>query len=227
MSRVSAWFQSSIGAKMVMAVTGLLLFLFVVSHLLGNLLIFAGRDATNAYAKGLKDMWALLWAARVGLLVVFLMHVGSALRLWRVNQAARPDPYDALTPVVTTYAARSIVFSGLLLLLFVAYHLLHFTLGVTNPEYLRLLDPSGRLDVYSMVVRGFSNPAVTGVYVAAMILLGLHLSHGVTSLFQTLGINHPSYNPLIKRLGPVLAVLIVIGYLSIPVAVLAGVLRLP
>lgn len=225
MSRFARLYQSSIGAKQVMAVTGLLLFVFVVGHLLGNLLVFAGRDAMNNYARKLRDLGALLWLVRLALLAVFLAHVGSALRLWRLNRAARPEPYAVTANLAATYAGRTIVMSGLLLLLYVVYHLLHFTLGATNPEYLRLTDPKGLPDVYRMVVLGFSNVAVSGVYIAAMLLLGLHLSHGVTSLFQTAGLNHPAYNPCFKRLGPLSGVIISAGYISIPLAVLAGLLK--
>ncbi|MDA0999140.1 MAG: succinate dehydrogenase cytochrome b subunit [bacterium] len=227
MSRFALWFQTSIGAKLVMAVTGIFLFLFVVGHLLGNLLIFAGPEATNAYAQGLKNLGALLWVVRVGLLVVFLLHVGSALRLWRLNQAARPEAYGVTNAIEATMASRSIVLTGLVVLAFIVYHLLHFTLGVTNPEYLQYLDPKGRLDVYRMVLTGFSSAAVSGAYAVAVILLGVHLSHGVSSLFQTLGINHPGYNNFIKRLGSISAVLIAAGFLSIPLAVLSGLLKLP
>ncbi len=225
MGQFSSIAQSSIGAKITMAVTGIVLCLFIISHMLGNFLVFVGPDATNAYAKGLKDLGALLWAARVGLLVVFLVHVGSALRLWRLNQAARPQGYAVVDTSVVTYAGRSIVLTGVLVLAFAVYHLLHFTLFATNPEFAQLYDAQGRHDVYRMVVLGFQNVAVSGVYLFSMILLGLHLSHGVTSLFQSLGMNHPSYNPLIKRLGPWSGVLVAVGFMSIPLAVLAGVLK--
>ncbi len=225
MGRFAKVLQSSVGAKVVMAVTGILLVLFIISHLLGNLLMFAGPDATNAYAKGLKDLGALLWLARVGLLVVLLVHIGSALRLWRLNQSARPQSYDVLDSAVVTYAGRSIVLTGALILAFAVYHLLHFTLFVTNPEFAQLYDAQGRHDVYRMVILGFRNGAVSGLYLVSMILLGLHLSHGVTSLFQSLGLNHPAYNPVIKRLGPWSGVVVAVGFMSIPLAVLAGVLK--
>ena len=225
MGRLAKVLQSSIGAKVAMAVTGILLVLFIIGHLLGNLLMFAGPEATNAYAKGLKDLGALLWGARIGLLIVFVVHIGSALRLWRLNKAARPQAYTVSDSTVVTYAGRSIVMTGLLVLVFAAYHLLHFTLFVTNPEFAQLHDAQGRHDVYRMVILGFRNTAVTGVYLVSMILLGLHLSHGVTSLFQSLGINNPSYNPIIKRLGPWSGVLVALSFMSIPLAVLAGVLK--
>ncbi|MBI2179098.1 MAG: succinate dehydrogenase cytochrome b subunit [Candidatus Tectomicrobia bacterium] len=187
MSRFMRLCQTSVGAKQVMAVTGVLLFGFVIGHLLGNLLVFAGREAVNNYAHKLRELGALLWAVRVALLAVFLAHVGSALRLWRLNRAARPEPYEVTTHLATTYAGRTIVMSGLLILAYVVYHLMHL----------------------------------------AMILLGFHLSHGLTSFFQTVGLNHPAYNACFKRVGPVAGVVITIGYISIPLAVLAGLLRLP
>ena len=225
MGRFAKVLQSSIGAKVAMAVTGILLVLFIIAHLLGNLLMFVGPESTNAYAKGLKDLGALLWVARVGLLVVFLIHIGSALRLWRLNRAARPQAYAVVDSSVVTYAGRSIVLTGAVVLAFAAYHLLHFTLFATNPDFAQLHDGQGRHDVYRMVILGFRNVAVSGVYLVSMILLGLHLSHGVTSLFQSLGINNPSYNPFIKRLGPWSGVLVAVGFMSIPLAVLAGVLK--
>ncbi|MEK6709910.1 MAG: succinate dehydrogenase cytochrome b subunit [Nitrospinota bacterium] len=227
MSRFARLCQTSIGAKQVMAVTGLLLFGFIIGHLVGNLLVFAGRDALNAYARKLRELGALLWVVRLALLAVFFAHVGSALRLWRLNRAARPQPYAVAASQAATYAGRTIVMSGLLILLYLIYHLMHLTLGVTNPEYLKFVDAKGLPDVYRMMVTGFSKPAVSGVYIAAMILLGLHLSHGLTSFFQTVGLNHPAYNACFRRAGPVAGVAIAAGYIAIPLAVLAGLLKLP
>lgn len=225
MNRVVHWYQSSIGAKMVMAVTGVLLFLFVVSHLMGNLLMFAGQDAMNAYAKWLKDKGLLLWVARLGLLVVFVTHVASAFKVWRVNRSARPDPYAVSKYLATTYAARTIMISGIIVLVFLVYHLMHYTLGVTNPEFLQLIDSQGRLNVYRMVILGFSNVAVSGIYLVAMLLLGMHLSHGVTSLFQTLGLHGSKFSSFTEKLGPACGILIFAGYASIPLGVLGGVLQ--
>ncbi|MBI2880309.1 MAG: succinate dehydrogenase cytochrome b subunit [Candidatus Tectomicrobia bacterium] len=227
MGRFGRFFQSSIGAKVTMAVTGILLFLWILGHLLGNLLIFAGRDATNAYAHGLRQMPALLWAARLGLLVVFVLHVVSAYRVWRQNRASRPQGYAVYDPASATYAGRTMMVSGVLVLLYAAYHLLHFTFGVTNPEYWTMFDPQGRPDVYSMVVQGFSNAAVSAAYIVAMALLGFHLSHGVTSFFQTLGYRNTYQNAFTRRLGPASAVVIALGFISIPLAVLSGLLKLP
>lgn len=225
MNRVAQWYLSSIGAKLVMAATGILLFLFLIGHLSGNLLMFAGQDAMNGYAKWLKDRGPLLWAARLGLLIIFASHVASAFRVWRLNRAARPEPYAVSKYLVTTYAARTIMVSGVIILAFLVYHLMHYTLGVTNPEFLHLLDAKGRLNVYGMVIRGFSNVAVSSVYLIAMLLLGMHLSHGVTSFFQTLGLHGKKFSAFTEKIGPAFGILIFAGYASIPLAVLAGVLK--
>jgi succinate dehydrogenase / fumarate reductase cytochrome b subunit len=222
MKQNAHWYLSSIGAKLVMATTGVLLFGFVLSHLTGNLLMFAGPDAMNAYAHWLQEKGMLLWAARAGLLVIFTVHIGSAIRVHRQNRAARPDSYAVSSYLATTYAARTILVSGLVVLAFVIYHLLHFTLGVTNPEYLLMLDPQGRRDVYGMVVTGFENRAVALSYIVAMLLLSSHLSHGLTSLFQTFGLHGPSFKLLADKVGPAVAIVIFIGFASIPLAVLSG-----
>jgi len=222
MKFIGQWYFSSLGAKLVMAATGVLLLGFLVIHLAGNLLMFSGPEATNAYAAWLKEKGIILWAARLGLLIVFAVHIASALRVHRMNQAARPDAYAVSSFLVTTYAARTILFSGFIVLAFVIYHLLHFTMGVTNPEYLKLVDSESRPDVYAMVVQGFSNRAVTTSYIVAMLFLASHLSHGLTSFFQTIGLHGPRFSPFAGKLGPVVAILIFIGFVSIPLAVLAG-----
>jgi succinate dehydrogenase / fumarate reductase cytochrome b subunit len=227
MSRVTLLFQSSIGTKLVMAVSGLLLFLFVIAHVSGNLLVFLGPEAANAYAQSLKDLGGLLWVARIGLLVVFIIHIASAVRLWRINKIARPNDYSELESMATSISAKSMILSGSLVLVFVIYHLLHFTLHITNPELGSLVDSQGRFDVYKMIVIGFSDVTVSIVYIVAMILLGLHLNHGISSLFQTLGIANYAENTALKKVGSLLAFLISVGFISIPLSVIAGLLKLP
>ncbi len=222
MKQIAHWYLSSIGAKLVMAVTGVLLFGFVLGHMTGNLLMFAGPDAMNAYAHFLQEKGMLLLSVRAGLLAIFAVHIASAMRVHRQNRAARPEPYAVSSYLVTTYAARTIFVSGLIVLAFVIYHLLHYTLGVTNPEFLRMLDPQGRRDVYGMVITGFTNRAVALSYIVAMLLLSSHLSHGLTSLFQTLGLHGPKFKPLVNKVGPAVAIVIFIGFASIPLAVLSG-----
>lgn len=220
------FWRSSIGGKVTMAVTGVLLFGFVVAHLLGNLQLLAGPDAINTYAKWLHDKGALLWVARGGLLVVFLLHVLTAVRLSRSNKLARPVPYASEATVQATFASRSMVFSGLSLLVFVVYHLLHFTLGVTNPEHFaRKAARAGGFDVHSMVATSFGVLPIAIVYAAAQIVLFLHLRHGLQSFAQTLGLNHGRYTPLIRRLSTLLAALIAGGNAFLALSVVAGIVK--
>lgn len=234
--------RSSLGAKYLMALTGVGLIGFVVVHMLGNLLIFAGPDALNSYAQSLKDHPGLLWTARIGLLAIFLLHVVLGIRLSLQNKSARGVRYVYEDTVQASWASRNMLLTGLVILAFVVFHLAHFTFGVvtsyTNAEgkqvsYLDLheapKDPTthdhgeGRHDVYKMVVSGFRIPWVTITYLIAQVFLWLHLWHGGSSWFQSLGLNHQAYNPLIRAFGPVLATAILIGNCSIPLAVLARV----
>jgi succinate dehydrogenase / fumarate reductase cytochrome b subunit len=219
-------FKSSIATKAVMAVTGIVLFLFIVGHLLGNLQIFLGREAINSYSHKLQGWPTLLWLARLGLLVALILHVWAATAVTLANRAARPDAYVMRTPVASTFASRTMMIGGLIILAFVLYHLAHFTFGYIHPNYFNLHDADGRHDVYAMVILGFKSWTVSALYIIAQGLLFLHLRHGFQSMFQTLGVNHPKYNGLIRGLSPVLALLIFVGYVSIPLAVLAGVLTL-
>lgn len=227
MPRLRNPLATSIGSKTVMAVTGMMLFGFVLVHMLGNLQIFAGPDKLNAYAKGLADLGPLLWVARAGLLGLFALHLAAAYTIVRANRAARPDAYLSVKPQVTTYAARTMVYSGLLVLAFVVYHLAHFTFGWVAPSHAALLDASGRHDVYSMVVLGFRVPAIAISYVVAQAVLALHLSHGLSSAFQTLGVTHPRLAFLKAGFGRATAVLVFLGNVSMPLAALFGGLHLP
>lgn len=225
---------SSVGRKMIVALTGLALLGFVIAHMLGNLQVFLGPEALNAYAAQLKSLGALLWVMRGGLVVVFVMHVGLALKLAAENRAARPDRYAHPGRVQSTTAARSMVITGLMVLLFALYHLAHFTWGLTNPADYNVVEavqtaggPVNRHDVYSMVVLGFQKPLISAIYLAAMVCLALHLCHGVQSVAQSLGLNHPKYEPCIRKLGIGLAWIIFLGNASIPVAIMAGLVDLP
>ena len=219
--------RSSLGTKYVMALTGVALLLFALAHMAGNLLVFAGRDALNDYAAGMKDLGPLLWVMRAGLLGILVAHVGSAVLLTRRNQAARPVAYDVHQPLASSYASRTMLMSGLIVAAFVAFHLLHLTLGVTHPEHFQLRDNLGRQDVYSMVVLGFRQVPVTATYLVAMVFLGFHLKHGIASLFQSLGLNAPRYRTAVTWLGRGIALLIVVGNCSMPLAALCGLLPLP
>lgn len=214
-------FNSSVGAKMLVAVTGLMLTGFVLAHLSGNLLVFAGAEKFNAYAAGLHALGALLWVARGGLLAAFLLHLFLAVKLTRENRAARPIAYAHEATIQATWASRHMIHTGLLMFAFILFHLAHYTFRVTDPSFADL--PQG--DVYAMVVAGFSSPAVSGFYILAMLALSLHLCHGVSSVFQTLGLYHGNLNPITEKLGPVIATIVFIGFSSIPLAVLAGFIK--
>jgi succinate dehydrogenase / fumarate reductase, cytochrome b subunit len=212
----------SIGSKALMALTGLVLVAFVVGHMLGNLQIFAGPEALNGYATKLRELGPLLWAARLFLLAAFVLHVWTAYRVWRANRAARPVRYQRWTAQVTDPAARTMMLSGVVVLVFVVYHLLHLTFGVTNPEHFAEAHAQPEIDVYEMTVKGFKIWYVTAAYVVAQLFLGAHLWHGTSSAFQTLGVTHPRLGALKSWVGPAVAVVVVAGNVAIPLAVVAG-----
>jgi succinate dehydrogenase / fumarate reductase cytochrome b subunit len=226
MGFVMRFITSSIGAKTVMALTGLVLVGFALGHMLGNLQVYLGPDVYNGYAHTLKSMPLLLWGTRVVLLLSAGLHVWSAFRLTRLNGKARPVGYATKRWLRATLASRTMALSGSTLLAFIVFHILHFTVGVVQPEHYGLLDHAGRHDVYTMFVLGFQNIWVSLSYMVAMVLLGLHLSHGISSMFQSLGLYHPAYNAMIRCVGPVVAGVVVVGNVSMPLAVLSGCLKL-
>ena len=219
--------KTSVGTKYVMALTGVALLLFVLAHMLGNLQIFRGQQVFNDYAAGMQSLGPILWIMRLGLLGIFVAHVASAVRLTLRNRAARPVRYAGQVPLASTYASRTMLMSGIIVTLFVVFHLLHLTVGVTHPEHHALRDAAGRPDVYSAFILGFRQAPVTLAYVLAMVALGMHLSHGVSSLFQSLGWNAPRYRGLTRLAGQGIAALIVLGNILMPLACLFGWISLP
>ena len=201
-----------------MAVTGLILFLFVIGHLIGNLQIYEGPDKLNAYARFLRSMPALLWAVRISLLVAVVLHITAAVQLALCKFDARPINYIKKKATQSSYASRTMYWSGPIILAFVIYHLLDFTFGVVNPHF-----QEG--NVYANVVASFKLIQVSAFYIVAMLLLGTHLYHGLWSMFQSLGFSHPRYTPVLKRGAAAVAILIAAGNISIPVSVLAGLVR--
>ena len=219
--------QSSIGKKYVMAITGLGLYLFVIIHMLGNLQIYFGPEYLNAYARALKGTPALLWGARLGLLFITVLHITAAAQLSRANRQARPLAYTQKKPVASTLASRTMLISGLILFAFIVFHLAHFTLGWVDPQYLTLQDPLelSRHDVYRMMITGFSNPVVSVFYIVSMGLLLLHLSHGVSSLFQSLGLRSKKTFGFFDKLAKSAALILFIGNSAIVLAILFGVIN--
>lgn len=208
-----------------MAVTGLLLVLFVVGHLLGNLTIFIGQDLLNSYAHHLAGLGPLLWVIRIVLLVIVGLHILTAVQVTMENRKARPVPYQRVKSAATTYAARTMAISGFIVLFYIIFHLLHFTFRVTHPEISHGVDAHGYRDVFSMVVLSFRDPLVSVFYIFSMGLLSMHLSHGFKSLFQSLGLNNVKLNSKLTLLSGIVAILIFLGYSSIPLAVLFGLIK--
>jgi succinate dehydrogenase / fumarate reductase cytochrome b subunit len=216
--RPGNFYASTVGKKAVMAVSGAVLFLFVVGHLIGNLQIYDGPDKLNNYARFLRSVPAALWAVRVTLLVMVVLHIWSSIRLALLKFEARPAGYVKKKATQSTYASRTMYWSGPIILAFVIYHLLDFTFGTVNPHF-----EEG--NVYANVVSSFQLIPVSAFYILAMLLLCMHLYHGLWSMFQSLGFSHPRYTPILKRSAAVVALLIAAGNISIPLSVLAGWVR--
>jgi len=224
--RLGSLVGSSIGRKMIVAVTGVILMLFVVGHLLGNLQIFLGPDWINGYAQHLRDLGPLLWLIRGFLLLTVILHIYFTIRLALENRRARPAGYVESEPVKATFASRHMVVSGFVVLAFIVFHLLHFTGRRFDPHFPLLKnDPLNHYDVFSMMVYGFQNPYVSGFYLIGLFLLTLHLTHGASSFFQSLGVNNRQWTPALARGARIFAWLLFIGYASIPVAVLLGLVQ--
>ncbi len=205
------------------AVTGVILILFVIGHLLGNLQIFLGPEWINGYAEHLRELGPILWLVRIILFITVIVHIYYTIRLAIENRRARPKSYKRKDTIKATLASRSMVLSGLVLLAFIIYHILHFTVRATDPRFNTLpQDPLNHYDVYSMMILGFQSPLVSGFYILAMFLLALHLSHGSSSFFQSLGLNNQNLAPRLALGGRIFAWLLFFGYSSIPAAILLG-----
>jgi succinate dehydrogenase / fumarate reductase, cytochrome b subunit len=220
---LSAFWRSSIGKKYIVAVTGAIMFLFLAGHMAGNLLVFAGRDIFNEYALFLQSTahGTGVWAARLVLLTSLVAHVAATISLARANRAAR-RPYEFDATVQATRSSRIMMWSGLTVLAFIIYHILHFTLRVAN-DYGTYYDRTSagviRHDAWRMVIEGFSWAPAVIFYLIALTLLCSHLSHGIASTFQTLGFRSKRSQSLIQRFGWVYSIVIYLGFISVPIAV--------
>jgi len=218
-----AWLFSSIGKKFVVALTGAAMVLFVIGHLLGNFTIFFGPDMINSYAMHLRDLGPFLWVIRLGLLSIVVLHIFFTMLLWKENQAARPQKYAVSAPMKTTVFARTMRLSGLIVLAFIAFHLAHFTLHFVQPQnavFKAQLDGHEVHDVYTMVILGFRNPLVSIFYIFSLGLVAFHLSHGIGSLFQTLGLSNNTLRPAFETGAKVFAWALFAGYSAIPISIL-------
>jgi succinate dehydrogenase / fumarate reductase cytochrome b subunit len=216
-SRLASLWRSQIGRKALMAASGLVLFVYVLVHMLANLQAFEGPGPLDRYGEQLRVFPTLLWTARAVLLVAALVHVVAGIDLWAQRRRSRPVPYREYTPTGSTPAARTMIWSGFLVLGFLVYHLLDLTFGVTNPDF----RPG---QILHNVVVSFGRAAAAGFYVVAVVGLGFHLWHGVFASFSSLGLTGRAFSPGLRRLAAGLATLVAVGFSAVPLAVLFGLL---
>ncbi len=224
MRRVATLYRSTVGKKILMALSGLLLFLFIIGHMLGNLKVFEGPDAFNAYAEGIRTFgypflpeYGFLWLARLVLLGAVGLHILAAVQLWQRSRGARARKYRKETNLSFSYASRTMRWGGVLIFLFVVYHILHMTTGQAHPDFVYG-------DVYANFIIGFQSPLVVGFYLVAQVALCLHLYHGIWSMTQSVGATHPKYDRMRRPVAGVFATGIFIGFIIPPMAVLLGLL---
>jgi succinate dehydrogenase / fumarate reductase, cytochrome b subunit len=219
-NRAPGFWASTVGKKIVMAVTGIILFAFVIGHLLGNLQVFEGPAKLNAYGAFLHSIGEFLWPVRIILLIAVTLHIVATVQLALRKKRARPIEYSVKKAIASSYASRTMYWSGPIVLAFIIFHLLHLTAGYIHPGAAYIEG-----DVYHNVVSGFQVWWVSLSYIVAISLLGLHLRHGLWSMFQTLGIHQPQYTVRFKKAAMVIALLITLGYISIPISVLLGLVK--
>lgn len=218
MDKPLGFYESTLGKKILMAVTGIILFLYLVAHMLGNLQIFMGEAQINKYAHLLHASAAFLWTARIVILFCVGVHIFAAFQVWWRSRQARPIGYKVFNPPSVDYAAKTMVWSGPIIAAFIIYHLAHFTVGCVHPQFVDL-------EPYHNVITGFQHTPVAIAYIIALLLLGFHLYHGLWSLFQTLGLDHPKFGPWRRPLAVILSVVITGGFISVPLSVIAGILH--
>ena len=216
-------FSDSIGRKVVMAITGLLMVLFVIGHMLGNLTIFAGPHGLNGYAEHLHELAPVVWVTRVVMGTAVLLHLFLSIKITVENSAAKPDRYAVQNSLRATFASKNMIWTGAIIGAFILYHLLHFTFRVTPDVGAFAGTVPG--DVYGMVTTALSATATGIVYIVAMVSLFFHLSHGIQSMFQTLGLSNAFLLPRWGALGKTLSVVFLVGFASIPAVILVGILR--
>lgn len=223
MNLLTRIWRSSLGKKYIMALTGLALFLFVIGHMVGNLQVFVGPEALNRYAHFLQSTPEILWPFRLGMIALVGAHLAAALTLQAQNAESRPRGYEGNpTPTDASLASRTMIATGGIILVFIVYHILQFTVGVEQLGYFHRKTAEGHNDVFYMVVKGFQSPLISGFYIFAMALLCFHLSHGVAAMFQSLGLKNHAYDKLIAKFARIAAWVIFLGNSSMPIAILLG-----
>jgi len=216
--RVARFYESTIGKKAIMAVTGLILFGFLIAHMLGNLQIFLGPAVMNHYAETLHGNPPLLWTVRTILFISVVLHIWASISLSMLKREARPVAYVKHKPVQSSWASRTMMLSGPIIAAFVIFHLLHLTTGTIHPQFVPL-------HAFENLVNGFLVIPFAVAYIIAMIFIGFHLNHGIWSMFQSVGFSHPRYTPMIKKFAAVFSWILIAGFVSVPIAVLTGLVR--
>ncbi len=211
------------GLKIVMAVSGLLLLLFVLQHLVGNLKVFSGQDAFNSYAEFMQSLGLIKWGVRIGLLGLLVLHVAAAVKLRARNAAARPSRYAVSRPYASTWYGRTMMISGVIVLVYITYHIAHFTVEAVNYE--QLTDAAGRRDIYTNFVRSLSNPVIGTFYVLGNVALAFHLGHGASSMLRTLGWSQGRFRGALEKVGPALGLAVGAGNVSMPIACMLGIIH--
>lgn len=218
MTGLGRFYGSTIGKKVVMAVSGVVWVGYVVVHMAGNMLAHAGPEAINGYAATLKSIPPLLWGTRIALIVALVFHVHAAWSLKRLDRMSRPVAYATIEHPASTLASRMMGWGGALLLVFLVYHILELTIGVMHPEF-------SHTDVYGNLTSYLGIWWIGAFYLVAMVALGAHLYHGVWSMFQTVGAIHPRYQRLRRTVATLVAILVPVGFATVPLAIMFGFLR--
>jgi succinate dehydrogenase / fumarate reductase, cytochrome b subunit len=223
-------FQSSIGKKWIVALTGLMLLGFATGHLVGNLQIFLAPEWINSYARHLESLGPVLWVIRLTMLAIIGLHIITTVQLVAENRLAKPVKYAVSGAQASSLASRTMILSGMVIIAFVVFHILHYTVRLQHPDWglktFKLADGEMVRDVHTMMVQGFSSIGVSVFYIVALFLLASHLSHGISSVFQTFSLNNKKLQCLIKVVGQAYAWLLFIGYASIPVCIYLGIIKL-
>jgi succinate dehydrogenase / fumarate reductase cytochrome b subunit len=226
-SYLGRFLRSNIGLKVLMAVTGVVMFGYLIGHVTGNMLIFKGPAAINEYSAFLHHAKGLLWGTRILLLASVVIHIWATVRFLGLRGEARPVAYAMKVPHGTTWAARTMYWSGPVIALFIIYHILHLTTGTVHPHFneVKAGDEVVGVDVYKNLVEGFQRPVASLIYIVAMLAIALHLSHGLWSMLQTIGVNRPNWECTLRSIAVVCAVIICGGFIAVPVAVLFGIVK--
>lgn len=232
MASLINYLKSTILSKVVMAITGVLLVLYIIIHTAGNLLIYLGPDSINTYSQFLHSLGPLLWVIRVILFLALVFHIITSVYLKLLNLNAKPDKYAVKNYMKAKLTSRTMLWTGVMIFSFVVYHIMHFTMHITNPEHVKPETYSlpnavnevllQRTDVFSMVVAGFQNPFISIIYIIGVIIVGFHLNHAIQSMFQTLGFNQKNYFSFIEKSSTILSIIIVVCLISIPISILLG-----